>query len=187
MISSRSHFLSLMRRLKHFKVLQNHLKELGNHARCPFVGHDTCLILWTSLSPGTYSRPGNRLDVLSLWISDEVMEEDDVRLQAHHLTSGWQQQQPRVVVSEIVTVESGVFKMHWLLGETGIWSPLTASKHFFRSQFVSTYAPSPTLCGLQCLSSNEIFSAPQSVGTFLVVGRALSDPSESFNFFLATF
>lgn len=67
---------------------------------------------------GTYSWLGEPLDVLRLGVSDEVVVQDHIRLQAQHFSSYWQQKQPGIVIGEEVAEKFGVFKMHWLLGET---------------------------------------------------------------------
>lgn len=78
------------------------------------------LVMRTIDSAGSYPGLGEPLDVLRLGVSDEIVVEDHIRLQTQHLASHWQQEQPRVVVGEVVAEQSGVFKMHWLSGETGI-------------------------------------------------------------------
>lgn len=69
-------------------------------------------------SAGTYSRLGELLDVLGLCVSDEVVVQDHVRLQAQHFASCRQQQQAGIAVGEEVAEKSGIFKMHRLLRET---------------------------------------------------------------------
>lgn len=59
----------------------------------------------------THSWLGEALDVFSLCVSDKVMVEDHIRLQAHHLPFCRHQYQCRIVVGEVVTEELGICKM----------------------------------------------------------------------------
>lgn len=76
------------------------------------------LFPWGESSADTHSWLGESLDVLGLRVSDEVVVQDHIRLQAQHFPPYWQQQQPGIAVGEVVAEEFGVFKMQRLQEET---------------------------------------------------------------------